>query len=166
MQPFSWIRFVGGIRGDVYQFNVRDRYPDECAERPEGDVGAHIVNWKANLILGPWFGTEFFINYGTGFHSNDARAVVSDPTADPLPRARGYEIGFRTRQFDRIEFSAAFWLLYLNSELVSVGDDGVTKAGEATRRTGYELFTRIKLLDWLWLRGDITSTSAEFRGTR
>jgi hypothetical protein len=87
------MRFVGGVRGDVHEFDVRDRCPDECAERPKGDVGAHIVNWKANLILGPWFGTEFFINDGTGFLSNDARAVVSDPTAAPLPRARSYERG-------------------------------------------------------------------------
>jgi outer membrane receptor protein involved in Fe transport len=164
-QPLSWMRFVGGVRSDVYQFDVRDRCPDECAERPEGETSDHIVNWKANLILGPWFGTEFFLNYGTGFHSNDARAVVSDPGINPLPRARGYEVGFRTRQFERIEFSAAFWLLYLDSELVFVGDEGVTEASGATRRMGFELGTRIKLLDWLVLRGDVTSTSAEFRGS-
>jgi outer membrane receptor protein involved in Fe transport len=164
-QPLSWMRFVGGVRSDVYQFDVRDRCPDECAERPEGETSDHIVNWKANLILGPWFGTEFFLNYGTGFHSNDARAVVSDPGINPLPRARGYEVGFRTRQFERIEFSAAFWLLYLDSELVFVGDEGVTEASDATRRMGFELGTRLKLLDWLVLRGDITSTSAEFRGS-
>jgi outer membrane receptor protein involved in Fe transport len=164
-QPLSWMRFVGGVRSDVYQFDVRDRCPDECAERPEGETSDHIVNWKANLILGPWFGTEFFLNYGTGFHSNDARAVVSDPGINPLPSARGYEVGFRTRQFERIEFSAAFWLLYLDSELVFVGDEGVTEASDATRRMGFELGTRLKLLDWLVLRGDITSTSAEFRGS-
>jgi hypothetical protein len=164
-QPLSWMRFVGGIRGDAYQFDVRDRCPDDCLERPEGETTDHIVNWKANLILGPWYGTEFFANYGTGFHSNDARAVVSDPGINPLPRATGYEVGFRTRQFERIEFSAAFWLLYLDSELVFVGDEGVTEASDATKRLGFELFTRIKLLDWLWFRGDLTSTSAEFRGS-
>jgi outer membrane receptor protein involved in Fe transport len=164
-QPFSWMRFVGGIRSDVYQFDVRDRCPDDCAERPEGETSDHIVNWKANLILGPWFGTEVFLNYGTGFHSNDARVVVNDPGINPLPRARGYEVGVRTRQFERIEFSAAFWLLYLDSELVFVGDEGVSEASDATRRMGFELGTRIKLLDWLVLRGDITLTSAEFRGS-
>ena len=82
--------------------------------------------------------------------------MVSDPGINPLPRATGYEVGFRTRQFERIEFSAAFWLLYLDSELVFVGDEGITEASDATKRLGFELFTKIKLLDWLWLRGDIT----------
>ena len=163
-QPLSWMRFVGGIRADVYQFDVRNRCPD-CIEQPEGETSDHIVNWKANMILGPWFGTEFYANAGTGFHSNDARAVVTDPGINPLPRATGYEVGFRTRQFDRIEFSAAFWLLYLDSELVFVGDEGITEASDATKRLGFELFTRIKLLDWLWLRGDVTNTTAEFRGS-
>jgi outer membrane receptor protein involved in Fe transport len=163
-QPYTWMRFVGGLRADVYQFDVQNRCPT-CIEQPEGETSANIVNWKANLILGPWYGTEFFLNYGTGFHSNDARAVVTDPGLNPLPRATGYEVGFRTRQFERIEFSAAFWLLYLDSELVFVGDEGVTEASDATKRLGVELFTRIKLLDWLWLRGDVTSTSAEFRGS-
>ena len=26
-QPLSWMRFVGGIRADVYQFDVRNRCP-------------------------------------------------------------------------------------------------------------------------------------------
>jgi hypothetical protein len=56
-------------------------------------------------------------------------------------------------------------LLELDSELVFVGDEGVTEAGDATRRLGFEVGTRIQRLDWLYLRGDITSTAAEFRGT-
>jgi hypothetical protein len=72
---------------------------------------------------------------------------------------------FRTRQFERIEFSAAFWLRYLDSELVFVGDEGTTEASDATKRCRFELFTRIKLLGWLWLTGDYTDTTAEFRGT-
>jgi hypothetical protein len=45
------------------------------------------------------------------------------------------------------------------------GDEGITEASDATKRLGFELFTKIKLLDWLWLRGDITNTTAEFRGS-
>jgi outer membrane receptor protein involved in Fe transport len=164
-QPLRWLRVVGGVRADVFQFDVRDRCPAACSERPEGETSDHIVNGKANLILGPWFGTEVFLNYGTGFHSNDARAVVSDPGARTRPRARGYEVGLRTRQLERIEFTAAFWRLELDSELVFVGDEGVTEASEASRRLGFELATRVKLLDWLWLNANLTSTSAEFRGS-
>ena len=41
-----------------------------------------IVNPKLGLVLGPWFDTELFVNYGGGFHSNDARGVVA--TVDPV----------------------------------------------------------------------------------
>jgi hypothetical protein len=80
-----------------------------------------------------------------------------------LPHATGYEVGFCTRRFARIEFSAAFRLPYLDSELVFVGDEGIMEASTATKRRGFELFTRIKPLDWLWLRGDTTGTTADFR---
>jgi hypothetical protein len=82
-----------------------------------------------------------------------------------LPRATGYEVGFCIRRFDRVAFSAAFWLLYLDSELVFVGDKGITEASAATKRLGFELFTRVKLLDRRWLRGDITNMTDEFRGS-
>jgi hypothetical protein len=36
-QPLSWMRCAGGIRSGVYQFDVRDRCPDERAAR--GGVG-------------------------------------------------------------------------------------------------------------------------------
>jgi hypothetical protein len=48
---------------------------------------------------------------------------------------------------------------------VFIGDEGITEASDATKRLSFELFTRIKLLDWLWLRGDITNTTAEFHGS-
>jgi hypothetical protein len=82
-----------------------------------------------------------------------------------LPRATGYEAGFCIRRFDRVAFSAAFWLLYLDSELVFVGDEGITEASAATKRLGFELFTRVKLLDRRWLRGDITNMTDGFRGS-
>jgi hypothetical protein len=40
-----------------------------------GRVTQARPNVKANLALGPWYQTEFFANFGTGYHSNDARAV-------------------------------------------------------------------------------------------
>ena len=67
-----------------------------------------IVSTKGNLILGPWAGTEIFLNAGTGFHSNDARAVVSASNVQALPKVTGYEVGLRTRQWDRLEVSASF----------------------------------------------------------
>ena len=76
VQPTSWMRLTGGVRSEVFTFDVRNRCSD-CPERPAGTTSSGIVLPKMNLILGPWFRTEFFANYGEGFHSNDARSAVA-----------------------------------------------------------------------------------------
>ena len=35
-----------------------------------------LVSPKGGLVLGPWAKTEFYVNAGTGFHSNDARGAT------------------------------------------------------------------------------------------
>ena len=115
---------------------------------------------KAGLALGPWAATEFFASFGTGFHSNDARAVASDPGMTALPTARGYEFGVRTRVLPRVELSATYWVLDLASELVFVGDAGTTEARGPSHRQGWEIATRVELLDWLTFTGDVTTTHA------
>lgn len=164
-QPMSWARLTGGTRADFFQFNVRNLCQSGCPQNPSGNVDAMILSTKGNLILGPWDGTEIFLNAGTGFHSNDARAVVSAPSIQALPKATGYEVGLRTRRWDRLEVSASFWLLDLTSELVYQGNLGTTQILGATRRYGTDFGSRIQLLDWLSLSGSVTVNSAEFRET-
>jgi outer membrane cobalamin receptor len=118
-------------------------------------------------VLGPWYQTEFFANFGTGYHSNDARAVVSDPTLTALPTAQGYEFGIRTKAIPRTDLSLTYWVLDLASELVFVGDEGTTEAQGASRRQGIEVGAKVRLLDWLTFTGNFTyTTKAEFADTR
>ncbi|MBM4124228.1 MAG: TonB-dependent receptor [Nitrospira sp.] len=163
-QPTLWMRVNGGSRADLFTFDVRNRCAT-CVQQPNGRTEASIVSTKGNVILGPWAGTEFFMNAGTGFHSNDARAVVSNPSVQSLPRATAYEVGVRTKQWGRVELLATLWAMDLTSELVFVGDQGTTQIRGASRRYGTELGARLQLLDWLAFRGDLTLTHAEFRGT-
>lgn len=160
-QPTPWMRVNGGSRADFFTFNVQNLCAT-CAQQPNGRTDAVIVSTKGNLILGPWSGTEFFLNFGTGFHSNDARAVVSGQAAQSLPRATAYEVGIRTKQWDRVEVIATLWALGLQSELVFVGDAGTTEIRGASRRYGTEFGTRLTILDWLTFRGDVTLTHAQF----
>ncbi len=163
--PTPWARLTGGARADYFQFNVQNLCQAGCPQNPSGSVDAVITTTKGNLILGPWAGTEVFLNAGTGFHSNDARAVVSSSSVQTLPKATGYEVGLRTRQWDWVEVSATFWVLDLTSELVFQGNTGTTQIFGATRRYGTELGSRLQLLDWLSLSGNATLNTAEFRGT-
>lgn len=165
IQLLPWLRFSGGGRADVFTFDVNDRCGSTCTVRPDGQASDVIGSAKGNLIFGPWVKTEFFVNVGTGFHSNDARDVVTNSSATTLPRAVGYEVGVRSRTVDWAEFLLSLWLLDLESELVFVGDEGTTETRGKTRRMGTEFSLRLTPLDWLTIRGDFTYTDAEFRKT-
>ena len=74
--------------------------PRTAARRSAG-----IVSPKGGVVLGPFKGTEFYVNAGLGFHSNDARGttITRDPATGepvdpvtPLVRAKGAEVGIRT----------------------------------------------------------------------
>jgi outer membrane cobalamin receptor len=163
--PIEKVRLVTGARGDVFTFDVKERV-NTTDGRASGAATKARPNVKANLILGPWLATELFANFGTGFHSNDARAVIANPKLDALPTATGYEAGFKSRILQRTELSATYWFLDLSSELVFVGDDGTTEARGKSHREGLEVATTISLLDWLTFKGDFTWTRrAEFVDT-
>lgn len=163
--PVDGVRLVTGARGDVFTFEARQRV-NTAGDRIDGEVTKARPSVKSNLILGPWAATELFGNFGTGFHSNDARAVVADPSLEALPTATAYEAGFRSRLIPRTELFATYWFLDLSSELVFVGDEGTTEARGKTRRRGIEVGARVKLLDWLTFTGDFTHTDkAEFAET-
>lgn len=165
LQFLPWMRFVGGGRVDIFTYNVKDRCGADCSERPNGTASNAIASGKANLVFGPWYQTEFFLNFGTGFHSNDARDAVENPSTNSLTRAIGYELGIRSQPWTWTEFLATAWLLDLDSELVFVGDEGTTEPRGKTRRLGTEFSARFTPREWLSIRGDITYTHAEFRKT-
>jgi hypothetical protein len=163
--PLEKVRLVTGARGDIFTF-LGSQKVNTTQPFVTEDVTKSRPNVKANLILGPWAETEFFGNFGTGYHSNDARAVLADPKQEALPTARGYEFGFRTRSIPRTEIFFTYWFLDLASELVFNGDTGTTQAEGPSHRDGLEAGTKIRLLDWLTFTGDFTYTrQAEFTET-
>jgi outer membrane receptor protein involved in Fe transport len=165
LAPIDKVRLVTGARGDIFTFHSTQNVNTTGSDL-NGDVTKARPNVKANLILGPWAGTEFFGNFGTGFHSNDARAVISNPELDALPTATGYEFGLRTKILPRAEIFFTYWFLDLKSELVFVGDAGTTEPKGPTHREGLEFGTKVRLLDWLTFTGDFTYTSqSEFTQT-
>ncbi len=163
VQPTSWARVAGGLRAETFTFDVRNRCP-VCAEQPAGRNDSTIVLPKMNLVLGPWAATEFFANYGEGYHSNDARSAVA-PGSSPLARAKSYEVGIRAKPWgpQGIELIATAWALDLKQELVFVGDEGTTEIRGATKRRGAEFAARGQVWGPLYFNGSVTYTKAEFR---
>jgi len=163
VQPTPWMRLAGGVRSEVFTFNVRNRC-QTCLAQASGSADSGLVLPKANLILGPWWRTELFLNYGEGYHSNDARSAVT-PVASPLARAKSYEVGLRSRPWgsDGIELTATLWALDMKQELVFVGDEGTTEIRGASRRRGMEVGARGQVWGPVYFNGSITWTKAEFR---
>ncbi len=151
----EWLRAQLGLRGDYFHFAVDG----------SGSKHAFAASPKGSLIVTPLDDTDVFVNFGLGFHSNDARGVLApeDPVT-PLTRAIGGELGARTRLFDRLDLAATVFLIDLASEIVWVGDEGTTEANGPTRRLGVETEARLQLLRWLWADADFTFARAHFTG--
>ena len=83
------LRFQLGLRGDYFTFNVEDHLDtlsDETVTLPHASGYAQqaMLNPKFNMVYSPIQSIDVFLNFGTGFHSNDARDVVIEQTISDL----------------------------------------------------------------------------------
>ncbi|WP_089398176.1 TonB-dependent receptor domain-containing protein [Noviherbaspirillum humi] len=163
----DWFRTVAGLRSDHYRFNVKSDKPANS-----GTATDSIASPKLSFIFGPWAKTEYYLNVGTGFHSNDARgATISvDPASGnpvnrvtPLVRSKGMEVGMRSEIIPGLQSTLALYRLDFDSELLFIGDAGTTEASRPSRRYGIEFNNYYKPTSWLTLDADIAFARARFR---
>jgi outer membrane receptor protein involved in Fe transport len=125
MEWAPWLRTIAGLRVDASRFRV-----NAVDATNSGTASAGLVNPKGGVTFGPWKSTEFYVNGGTGFHSNDARGTTITRDGEghpvdrvtPLVRAEGAEIGVRTIAIPHVQSTLTAWTLHLDSELVFSGD--------------------------------------------
>ena len=164
----DWFRSIQGLRADIYDFTV-----DASLAANSGKANDQMLTPKLSLVFGPWRKTEIYLNYGHGFHSNDARGTTIrvDPSdgvtpvskVQPLVRTRGYEIGLRSEILPGWQSTVSLWQLAAASELLFVGDAGTTEASRPSRRYGVEWTNLYVLSDWLALDADLAWSHARFR---
>lgn len=145
------LRLTAGVRADMFRFRVKDVRAENS-----GDVSAAIISPKVAVSYAVGRKAEFYADFGTGFHSNDARGVVetvdpgtgstTDPGtgqivqgATPLVRAKGAELGARFAFNQKLRTTVSSWNLNLASELIFQGDAGTTAPGRPSHRYGIEL---------------------------
>jgi len=166
IQWTHWFRSSVGLRGDLFGVNV-----DSTSNASNsGSKAAAIVSPKASLVFGPWAKTEFYVDGGTGFHSNDARGVTIsvDAAGQPqekvplLVRTQGAEVGTRTSIIPGLVSTVSLWFLQSDSELTFDGDSGDTEANGASRRYGVEWANFYKPNRWLTLSADFSLTHARY----
>lgn len=161
-----WLRTIAGLREDAYRFKV-----DSDLAVNSGVKTSNILSPKLSFLLGPWQKTELYLNFGEGFHSNDARGATLqvDPTTheavqpvSPLVRAKGADLGARTSLIPHLETAVTYFVLDLASELVFSGDAGTTEAGRPSRRQGIEVQSFYRPLPWLAIDADYARARARF----
>ncbi len=163
----SKLRATTSLRFDRFDFDVRALaavVPSTLAANTGRDnddlfTGSFGLSYALNDTV------ELYASIGEGFHSNDARGVVStlDPnngeaiaSADPLVKTLGSELGARLFITERLNASLVLWQLDIDSELLFVGDAGNTEdTGVGSERQGLELTGYYQF-------GDIWSLDVEY----
>jgi outer membrane cobalamin receptor len=149
----QWVekfRTVAALRGDVRHVDVTSL----ITPANSGTATKVLPSPKLSLVIGPWSKTEFYVQGGFGFHSNDARGTTQtvEPVSgeNPYPntptsriplliQTKGAEIGVRTLAVPHLQSTVSLWYLYSDSELQQSGDTGGTVASkQPSNRHGVE----------------------------
>ena len=150
------------LRADYFRFRFRE--DRAAADSASGRAGKGRVSPKLNLYYDVNPAVQLFVRSGFGFHSNDARAVVTNATANVLPRAIGYEVGGTFKPRPALVVNTALWALHLQDELVYVGDEGVVESAGPTRRVGLDVSARYQLTRLLFADADLNLSRGRLVG--
>jgi len=167
-------RSVVAMRGDLEYFDVTSL----ATPVNSGTATAALPSPKLSLIFGPWDETEYYVQGGFGFHSNDGRGAtqtVEPVSADnpipgtkvaPIPaliQTRGAEVGVRTAAVPHLQSTLSLWYLRSDSELQQDGDTGETVASkQPSDRYGVEWANYYSPIRHLTLDYDVAESMARF----
>lgn len=159
-------------------FGLRADYVDGSVETPvtanEGSDSG--VQWspKVNIAYTLTDDLEIYAGAGLGFHSNNIIGVVQtiDPVAGTpvdapslFSESRGGEIGVRWEPDTTFNLSAAVFALDFDSELIYVGDAGISEPSDPTRRYGFEIASFWNPVDWLAFDASYAYSHSRFKDT-
>jgi hypothetical protein len=189
IQWASKFRSVLALRGDQEKFVVTSlAYPDVTTLSDgttaipnalnSGSAVKFLPSPKASLIFGPWANTEFYLQGGFSFHSNDGRGSTQvvepvspdypypgriQPKISPLVEQKGGEIGMRTTAVPHLQSTVELWYLRSNSELTQDGDTGGTSPSEqSSNRYGLEWANYYTPTEHVAVDFDIADSRAQF----
>lgn len=150
-----------GVRADVFYMS----YHDIRGEKYDAADGTNLkakVSPKLNVYYNATPDVQLFIRSGYGFHSNDARVVVSNPGVTTLPTALGYEIGSTFKPIKNMIVNAVLWGIHLQNELTYDPDVAQTVINGATQRLGADLSIRYQLNQYLFFDADVNFSHGRY----
>ncbi|MFZ4600375.1 MAG: hypothetical protein ACOYNN_17180, partial [Terrimicrobiaceae bacterium] len=124
-----------------------------------GATTSQLISPKGSVVINPWDDkTDFYLNFGRGFHSNDFRATTQTYSTSEMDDNYGYvpvkrqpllspstgaEVGVKTKAIDGLESAATLFFIRTQTENIFEGDSGrpmesrarkLLKAIQATQR--------------------------------
>ena len=167
-------RTIAALRGDLEYFDVTSL----VTAANSGTASKFLPSPKLSLIFGPWSNTEFYVQGGFGFHSNDGRGTTQtvepvsgenpfpNTPATPIPAlipTKGAEIGMRTGVVPHLQSTLSLWYLRSASELQQSGDTGGTTASrQPSDRYGLEWANYYTPLEHVAFDFDLANSKALF----
>lgn len=149
LEKGKWV-LNAGVRVDYFKFDYNNKL--DSLYHTQSKQAARLSP-KLNILYNLTHQFQFYLKSGIGFHSNDARVVLSNNPGRVLPGAFGTDLGSIFKLGNRFIGQAALWYLYMQDELVYVGDDAVVEPGGRTVRYGLDLSARFQFANWLF--GDL-----------
>jgi iron complex outermembrane receptor protein len=162
LHPLRWLAIRGGVRGDLFTFDIHDNCAVQSVEHPdpnrplndascldEQNFGAHrepdqrasttsaAYMPRASILIGPWWGLSATGSVGQGVRSIDPIYITQDAKT-PFASATSYEGGlsFARRFADTIDLSisSVFFDTKVDHDLIFSQTVGRnTLAGPTTR---------------------------------
>jgi hypothetical protein len=167
-------RSVAAVRGNLQYFDVTSL----VTTANSGTATKLLPSPKMNLAFGPWASTEFYLQGGSSFHSNDGRGTTQtvEPVSGenpypntpaekipPLIPTKGAELGMRTLVVPHLQSTLSVWYLHSASELQQSGDTGGTTASpQPSDRYGVEWANYYTALEHVAFDFDLANSKALF----
>ena len=164
LKPVHWLSLRGGIRSDLFSYDVVDNCAVHDVDHPstsnppidqsclsQEDYGkprepnqrastsSIAVMPRASALFGPFAGFTLTASYGTGVRSVDPNYITQD-VKTPFASIKAYEGGVMyAHQSDRLALSARsiFFLTYVDKDLIFSETEGRNVLGVGTTRTGW-----------------------------
>lgn len=146
-----------GLRFDQFYYRYNNKLASDSTLNGAGIYTAHnnIISPKLNFYYQATDKTQFYLFFGKGFHSNDARVVVAEKGLQTLPAVYGTDLGTVFKPANNLLINAAVWYSYLQKEFVYAGDGGTVDFSGRTQRIGIDFSARYQPLKSLYFDADV-----------
>jgi outer membrane receptor protein involved in Fe transport len=159
-KPFSFIKFVGGLRYDFFNINVDNRLnPGNSGTATPG-----IFSPKYGLVITPYKDINIFANRGQGFrtpYANELSPVTGTKNFSlDIPKLDTWDVGCNALLFDRLFFSFTYYNTRLQREMLWNANTNTYENIGTSKRIGFELEAKLFVTKELTLYGSFAPVRA------